>query len=662
MSRERYRYAKINLDDLSGGLNSNPLSKSVKDNELTDCLNTIWYDGSLRSPPGFYRHSGQLGGSGSSAKINGIADFLQRDGDQFLVTATDSDIFYYDTSTHVWTSIKGGLTISDAKWQFIVQNDILIGTNYTDAPISWTGTGNVSALAGTPPDQAKYVAGYNSRAVLANCVYGGAHAPASVFYSDVDDPESWNTTTQEWSFDTDDGQEITGVKQIGEKLLVFKSNSVGYVSGYDLQTWFVNRAWRKGVGCVSGYTIRNAYLVVGSAIKEVLVFMSQSGLRAIDEAGTIYYLPTFQSGEEYKCYEYFDTLNNAVLPSAVGSFYRKRGWIFMFYGSSGSNDNDIGCIYDYGHNSLWPLDGINANCTAEVYNPTTEEYDLYIGSNDGIIYYLSETLKGFEDSTELVTNGDMELDANWTSYGTPTSNSRDNGQAYSGTYSRKVVTDAADEGIYQDITTEVGKKYRAWGYAYVSAGECYIEKQDTDGTDTATGSSSDASTWTRVSLEFTATSTTSRIIFRNDTTAASTFYVDDASVRCVEVESYAETKYYDLGSEQEVKYMREAVPLISATDTGGMTVTLTYNKGGGVVTSDTISLTSGSLDWSDDLDWSADIDWASFEEKSDPLENLTQDAFRTIRIKTEANTGTLTYSFNSLLMSVKVLGERWFNY
>jgi len=147
--------------------------------------------------------------------------------------------------------------------------------------------------------------------------------------------------------------------------------------------------------------------------------------------------------------------------------------------------------------------------------------------------YDSGAWNGYADAdrTELLTNGDMEATNSWTNRGTPTTNARSDEQAHGGTYSRKIVTDAVHEGAYQDITTEVGKWYEVDGYIYVSAGDAKIGKENTDGSDQVLTSQATLGEWKEFAVVFQATETTSRIFFQSDTTAASTFYVDDISVK-----------------------------------------------------------------------------------------------------------------------------------
>jgi len=685
MGQNEVEIKTIELSEFSGGLNSNKLSSQVKDNEFADCQNVIWYDGSLQQVPGFVRHSAQIGGSGSTNSINGIFDFQMRDTTNFLMCMSDTTLYYWDVATSKWVAIQGVMgNFSDTLHSVVCVNDRAIGTNFSQEPWVWDGdvTGvpaavKMSSFANgwTATTRAKYFATFNDRLVAAHCTILGVELPTAVMYSDRDSPTGWDEAEQYWSFDTDDGTVITGVRQLGEKLLVFKSNSIGYVTGYGDYSYTVARDWKKGVGAVSGHTVSTGYVTAEGVLREVVIFLSQEGLKAIDEGGNIYHLPVPDTGEEYKCYEHFDGLAKGSLNSAVGTFYRKRNWYFSFYRSSGGTYNDWGSIYDYNSNSLWPIKNISANCSAQVYNTTSGEYELFIGTTDGVILRLSESRKGVESLTELITNGSMEAagaadtgtnPTGWTDLGTPTTTEKSTTSPYQGTHCCKVVTDAIDEGIYQDITTVVGERYRIYAYGNTAASsDCIIEKTDTDGTNAVEGTSLAASSgWSQMSVVFTATAILSRISFHSVADLTSTFYIDDASARNIEVDAYGTTKYYDFGDEGEMKFLRELVGFASATDTGGLTITVTYDKGAGTETSDTMSLSSAQLNWATEMDWDIDIDWDSYEELSDSFtaDGLTQDSFRTIRFKIENNTGSSNFQFNRLLLAAKLLGRRWFTY
>jgi hypothetical protein len=64
--------------------------------------------------------------------------------------------------------------------------------------------------------------------------------------------------------------------------------------------------------------------------------------------------------------------------------------------------------------------------------------------------------------SELVTNGDMELDSDWGNYGTPTVNERSTEQVHNGTYSRKIICQYStginrDLGVAEAITGRLAK-------------------------------------------------------------------------------------------------------------------------------------------------------------------------------------------------------------
>ena len=79
------------------------------------------------------------------------------------------------------------------------------------------------------------------------------------------------------------------------------------------------------------------------------------------------------------------------------------------------------------------------------------------------------TTSGF--SANLVTNGDMELDANWNDFGSPTSNVRSVVQFHDGSYSRAMVlAGGAFDGIESDaFTTVTGQDVFAQAWVFPTA-------------------------------------------------------------------------------------------------------------------------------------------------------------------------------------------------
>ena len=139
--------------------------------------------------------------------------------------------------------------------------------------------------------------------------------------------------------------------------------------------------------------------------------------------------------------------------------------------------------------------------------------------------------------TNNVTNGDMELTGNWTSYGSPVTNVRSATQSHGGTYSRQITVDGDRQGIYSDtFTLEAYQTYtlRLWLYgdgtewlAYVNDGtEAFNVKQF--GIESITPITGE---WTEHVLHFQpkVRSTTARVYIVSDNSSG-TLYIDDVWV------------------------------------------------------------------------------------------------------------------------------------
>ncbi len=153
--------------------------------------------------------------------------------------------------------------------------------------------------------------------------------------------------------------------------------------------------------------------------------------------------------------------------------------------------------------------------------------------------------KLIEDSlflgTELVTNGNMELDSDWDNQASPATNVRSDEQAHSGIYSRKITLDGIGSfgGISSanEITFVVGKSYIITGWAYnlnMSNGERLVM----DCTQFSAGAFSiypNQGVWTQWSAVVVATQSSRKILFYNYPTdianANASFYIDDVSIK-----------------------------------------------------------------------------------------------------------------------------------
>ena len=148
--------------------------------------------------------------------------------------------------------------------------------------------------------------------------------------------------------------------------------------------------------------------------------------------------------------------------------------------------------------------------------------------------------------SELVLNGDMELDDNWNDLGSPTTNERSTEQVYSGTYSRKCVANAGSEGLKSDTFSLVaGTVYKVSFYYYleIAAGPTYrwiMKLKDGDGSDLDPSHNlAVTGVWTNITFYTTATATGSSSSFQvfQSLGGDSTLYLDNVSVK--QVNGYA---------------------------------------------------------------------------------------------------------------------------
>lgn len=147
------------------------------------------------------------------------------------------------------------------------------------------------------------------------------------------------------------------------------------------------------------------------------------------------------------------------------------------------------------------------------------------------------------DGAGLVTNGSMEIDDNWSDWGTVAINMRSNEQAHSGTYSRKFVIDGQSEGILSDdftTVTSTGYTISLWVYPVdLTSIRVVIRKGD----DSGIGHAEDfggltPNTWNNVSFAYTETAGGSQAwigVLSPAPLTSGTWYIDDVATKLVEL-------------------------------------------------------------------------------------------------------------------------------
>lgn len=174
----------------------------------------------------------------------------------------------------------------------------------------------------------------------------------------------------------------------------------------------------------------------------------------------------------------------------------------------------------------------------------TEAYMLEFG-NAYIRFYMDgyqvKTTTGSElgigwGTNSVVVNGDMELDSDWASVGTPEANERTDLSKYDGTYSRwHADTTPSFGGIKQDITLAINTHYRLESRVICQGGTTKICVTDSVAGDLASTTITPGvvGEWQFVTLEFDTPGTlgTTSVQFKNNSgTETNAGYVDHVSI------------------------------------------------------------------------------------------------------------------------------------
>lgn len=184
--------------------------------------------------------------------------------------------------------------------------------------------------------------------------------------------------------------------------------------------------------------------------------------------------------------------------------------------------------------------------TIDSDNPTGLIPDMYKSPYESLTN-LGYTDLDNADRSEKVTNGNMELDSNWSDWNAVNTNEQSSTIVKKGSFSRHVETDAVGEGIYTQpsLSFVADKKYFFSGWVYVvSGGE--IRATDQTGTMDLDQSTSTTGQWERLTQVISPTTTGGKDIFFEQSGAASEFYVDDVSVK--RIGCIAEYDFNQLGT------------------------------------------------------------------------------------------------------------------
>jgi len=302
-------------------------------------------------------------------------------GTEYWVTVSD-DRFYSQSNTNAW-ALKPGPAITYAQnnqYQWVTALDYIIGTNFADPPIKYTGGTNyedldVSDLSSALTD-AKCVIWWKNYLIFGNTVEATSKHTTRIRWSNVGTIET---------FSDDDyvdiaalgGQEIEGLAVLYDSLYIFLTSSIYKVSLVGGEELINVSKVVDGIGCIAKNSIQNINLI-----------NAQEGLIFLDKNSKVYFFngTSFQEISSL-IRTTMDGLNDSRLPYAVSAINGKDYYLAVSNGSATKNDLLLDFQYEIGE---WTKHtNIDANCMGFGYD-TNSKGVIYFGNYYNFVYKLDD--------------------------------------------------------------------------------------------------------------------------------------------------------------------------------------------------------------------------------------------------------------------------------
>lgn len=368
------KWKSFDFFDNGAGLNDAFAPTAIADNEAADLQNIILTTyGSFATRDGYAKLNSTT--LGASVICTGLKYYSPISGSKYLIGIFDNDKVYkmdYGAGTGpdgTWDDITGSVSFSIGQnnlASFAIGEDTLIiedGLN-TTAPYKWTGSGNIAALGGSPPN-ATMVAFHKNMAFAS----GNDTNPSTIYFSDVGDIENWTTgLSGNLSVETDDGSIIRAIIPGFDALYIFKDYSIWRLTGSDKDSFQLQRMV-SGTGCRSPNSVArigndffftdgqgNVYLYDG-AIKLKLISTKVQGTLDGANFSRWLYVSTTQFEDDY----------------------------YVAFSNTGSSSSNRLLVFD-SFNTAWvKFTGISANAIAVADDGAGQDMIVF-GDYSGFVY------------------------------------------------------------------------------------------------------------------------------------------------------------------------------------------------------------------------------------------------------------------------------------
>jgi hypothetical protein len=379
---KQYRYFKN-----YGGINDNLASTEIADNEATDLQNVVFDTGGQiikrygyeTIPSGAVKVT-----TGTTVCVNGLAYYKQADGDRYLVAVLNSDntlkfrYLPYQSGGSIsapWIDVTSGSVTSFSNNYlptFAVASDsllIAVPTTLSQRPYVFTG-GTIGYLNSDTDTPYCSIISYHKNHLFTN----DASRKSRLWFSGLG--QVWDFTPTDFiDIGSDDGSSITGLISAYGGLYIFKEKSIWLLSGYDRDSWQLNKM--VDMGCYNQQSITMA--------NNIIYFMNNQGSIVAYTGGyNIEYISS-------KIGNTLDDINSYRFPYFLSLTYpEKDGDVYFGLATADSSTNDRVLLYDTTYNSWLKFSGITPNSWC-VGDDADGKNSIFFGDYSGYVHQYPST-------------------------------------------------------------------------------------------------------------------------------------------------------------------------------------------------------------------------------------------------------------------------------
>lgn len=383
---------------------SDPASSSSSPNAMLeeaspDTLNTVFDKvQSVGSRKGYSK----LLTTSTPSFIGGMYSLYQSTGAKQLIYASNNNLYKYNNAGGSTGLVGAPATFTpNQQWDFDELLDNVYGCNGVDSLIQYNGTSYSIANSAIT---AQYIKIHKNR------VYVAGKNSSILYFSDAGSPTSFpvNNFIQ---INTNDGQNITGIDDILDNLIIFKDESVWILTGEPLGSGNLTtignlqlKQANSAVGCSAFRTI--------CKVQQTLFFMHYSGIYMLQNTSVVLISPflknTFQDG-----------MNQAFINLAWGVFNPLENKYIIGYPSAASSIADSTIVYDLVTKQYTLWDHIPGNCAVNFRFSGLVESVLVGDPIKGNIYELFQGYADIFGDNGVASSGDSthlnDATKSWTS-------------------------------------------------------------------------------------------------------------------------------------------------------------------------------------------------------------------------------------------------------